>query len=209
MARQIVLTYEGADLAFEFAAVDRAKLYGKRRRVPMDRDGQPCTRASLARDGSVLVRSGMTAQGSFDANGVWVPNSELVGLDAEGNPLPKVDSTLGVAVPLSPTTPQDLLDHAITTVYALDGDLPASLRAKLVAGQVIRFPFNYRADWRGESAFLVLAAAPAGAAPGDDGGLFALVGKPTPPVWCGLDTPPPLPEAEAADDDDLDFEMFA
>ena len=205
MARQIVLTFEGADTAFDFSAVDRAKLYGKRRRVPLDRQGQPCTRASLARDGSVLIRAGMTAQGSFDAAGYWVPNNDLVGLDADGNALPKIDSTLGVAVPLTATTPQDLLDHAITTLYALDapvGGLPAGLQAKLAAGQVYRFPFNYRADWRAETAFLLLSA-------GDDAGLYALVGKPTTPTWCALDTPPPPPEAETADDDDLDFEMFA
>ena len=200
MARQIVLQFDGADVAFDVSSVDREKLYGKRRRVPLDRDKQPCTRAALTRDGSVLIRSGMTAQGFFDDQNVWVPNSELVGLGPDGKALPKVESTLGMPVALTPASPQDVLDHAISTVYALDGEAPEALKNQLLAGKLFCFSFNYRADWRPEVGFLV-------AAPGD-GGLFALIGKPTPPtVWSGLDSPPPA-AAEENPDDDLDFEMF-
>lgn len=199
MARQIVLQFDGAEVAFDFSAVDRTRLYGRKRRVPLDRSGQPCTRASLTRDGSVLIRAGMTAQGFFDDAGIWIPNAELVGLDAEGKALPKIESTLGVPVALEQAKPQDLLDHAIGTLYALGGDPPAGLLTRLKAGEVFRFPFNYRADWRGEVGFLVHST-------GDDM-LYALVGKPTPPTWCALDTPPP-PIVDESADDDLDFEMF-
>ncbi len=119
MARQIVLHFQGADVPFDFSAVDRARIYGRKRRVPLDRSQQPCTRAALLRDGSLILRAGMTAQGSFDESGTWIPNGELVGLDAEGNALPKVESTLGVPVQADATTAQDLLDHAIGTIYAL------------------------------------------------------------------------------------------
>lgn len=199
MARQIVLHFQDTEVAFDFSAVDRARIYGRKRRVPLDRAQQPCTRASLLRDGSLILRAGMTAQGSFDDAGTWVPNGDLVGLDADGNALPRVESTLGVPVRVEAVTPQELLDHAIGTLYALTGDPPPELLRQLKAGAIFRFPFNYRPDWRSEVAFLVHSL-------GDDA-LYALIGKPTPPTWCALDTPPPPPVEESAEDD-LDFEMF-
>ncbi|HJN74100.1 MAG TPA: hypothetical protein QGF58_09235 [Myxococcota bacterium] len=72
MARQIAVTLDGVTTCFDFKKVDRSKLYGRRVRVPLDGDGEPCTRASLTADGSTLIRVGMTAQGYFDEDGTWV-----------------------------------------------------------------------------------------------------------------------------------------
>ena len=98
MAKPIVLTYEGVQSSFDHAKLDRARLYGARKRIPLDQDGQTCVKAALTIDGLYLLQSGMTAQGYFDENGRWLQRSQLVGLDPDGHPLELKPSTLGVAV---------------------------------------------------------------------------------------------------------------
>jgi hypothetical protein len=60
MAKPIVVSYQGAEAKFDHRRVDRAKLYGRRRRIPLDPEGKACQRADLSDDGSVLVSAGMT-----------------------------------------------------------------------------------------------------------------------------------------------------
>lgn len=72
MARVISVGLEGVESSFGFKVVDRAALYGRRRRVALDRDGQTCSRASLLEDGSLLLRSGMTGQGYFLPDGTFL-----------------------------------------------------------------------------------------------------------------------------------------
>jgi len=199
MARQIAVTLDGNTTCFDFKKVDRTKLYGRRIRMLLDGDGEPCTRASLTADGSTLIRRGMTAQGYFDSEGTWVPNGELVGLDDDGNAMELVESTLGVPQPLKRVSASRLLDMRLQAVYALDAeDLDPGLEAALMGG-VLEFQFNYRPDYRSEAGFLVR----------NDQGVFALVGTMTDPPWLDLDQAPPLVEDIDDDDsDDLDFDFF-
>lgn len=200
MARSIVVEKDGATSSFAFRKVDRSKLYGRRQRIHLDPSGEPCARASLTDDGSLLLRVGMTAQGYFDEDGHWIPYGELQGLGPEGETLEKVPSTLGEAVGLEgPVDPGLLLDHRNQSVYMLDAEeLDEALKASLESGDVYRLPFNYRPGWSEGHAFLVA---------NPDGELFALVGDPAPPDWC---EPNRLPEPDEDDDldDELDFEMF-
>ncbi|MBX3250199.1 MAG: hypothetical protein KF901_23675 [Myxococcales bacterium] len=202
MARQVIVSLGGAKSTFDIAKVDRSKLYGQRKRLHLDPEGRPCTRAALTEDGSTLIQSGMTAQGYFDSAGRWVPNKELVGLDAEGNPLPEVPSTLGVEQKLEgPVPPERVLDLRVLSVYALDPvEVDDALLASLRNGDVYALPFNYRADYRAEDALLLA---------NDAGDAFALVGYLTDPAWRDPEERIPTFEADDGDDDgDLDFEMF-
>ncbi len=204
MARQIVVARpNGSPCTFDLSKVERSRLYGRRMRVALDPEGQPCVRAALTEDGSLMIKSGMTSQGYFDEDGLWYPSRELVGLDAEGRPLEKVDSTLGVEQALEGPVPVErVLDLRVSSVYALSPvDVDEALVEELRGGAIFEFRFNYRADYQAETALLLASA---------DGDLFALVGRPTEPAWndpqevvpafVGLD--------EEEDDDDLDFEMF-
>jgi hypothetical protein len=141
----------------------------------------------------------MTAQGYFDADGRQVEASQLVGVGPDGAPLPLIGSTLGVPQALEgPVDARELLDLAVSGVYLLGVEsLDAGLAGELAAGHVFRTPFNYRPDYRIETAYLLK----------NDAGYFALVGVPAPAAWLSPDAPPPV---EAADDagDALDFEMF-
>lgn len=199
MARAIIVTHAGTESRFDFTKLERAKLYGARRRVALDAAGAPCKRAALTEDGRFLLQPGMTAQGYLTPEARWVPNADLVGLDADGTVLEKQPSTLGVAQPLEDAPLRDLFDLRVTSTYALVvQELAPSLLQALDAAKMFRFAFNYRGDYRAETAFLVK----------NEAGIFAVVGAPALPAWIEpAAAPPPLPAAEEADDE-LDFEMF-
>lgn len=200
MARQVVVSLGGAVSTFDMSKVDRTKLYGRKRRVPLDPKGEPCSRGALTEDGSLLVRSGMTAQGYFDSDQHWIPNKDLVGLDIDGKPVEKVDSTLGKEQALEPATATEVLDSKVLSVYALEpADLDDALKEKLLAGELFAFKFNYRADYQAERAFLIAS---------DDEDFFAVIGRPSPPEWLEAEEIAPPVFDDDDDDDDLDFEMF-
>jgi hypothetical protein len=196
----IAVSLDGAESTFGFKAVDRAAIYGKRRRVALDRDGQPCTRASLLEDGSLLLRSGMTGQGYFLPDGTFLKQSELEGFDRSGNAVEKVPSTLGVPQPLDgPINPTEVLDLRVETIYALDPDSVSDvLTSRLQAGDLFRFTFNFRDDYRAETGVLLA----------NENGVFALIGVPVCYEWSSLQVLVDLPAADdESDDDDLDFEF--
>ncbi|MCA9537990.1 MAG: hypothetical protein KC620_03845 [Myxococcales bacterium] len=201
MAREIVVEHAGQTSRFAFSKIDRAKLYGVRRRVPLDADDRPCERAELTADGALLVRQGMAAQGYFAPDGRWVAVGELVGILPDGAVAPKSESTLGVAQPAEVVSPEALLDAVVNSVYALDAvDLHAGLASALAGGALVRFAFNYRPGSNPSVGFLVQ----------NPEGLFALIGQPVTSEWCALEQPvvEPFADEDEADDDDLDFEMF-
>jgi len=200
MASTINVELDGDSAVFTFKPVDRAALYGKRRRIALDESGQPCSRASLLDDGSMLLRSGMTAQGYFLPDGTWVPQGELEAITSDGSPAEKVPSTLGTSQPLTTAAAEDVLDLHVQTVYALEAEsIPEDLAQRLAAGDLFSFAFNYRPDYRAETAILLA----------NDEGYWALIGNPTRGEWQELTSVTSVTEAsEDAADDDLDFEMF-
>ncbi|MEO1085887.1 MAG: hypothetical protein AAFY88_16740 [Acidobacteriota bacterium] len=200
MARSIVVDYQGESSSFAFRKVDRGKLYGTRKRVALDPSGAACERAALTEDGSLILRQGMLAQGYFDREGRWIPQKELVGLDAAGEVLEPRSSTLGEAVPLEGPVPvTELLNVRTQSIYALDpNEISGELKERLSAGEIFRLPFVYRTSWEESWAWLLANM---------DGELYAVLGSLTTPLWC---EPHRLPEVDDDDDfdDELDFEMF-
>ena len=201
MARQINVLRDGNESIFDFKKIDRAKLYGKRKRVVLDEDGQNCVKAELSEDGSTIIKSGMTMQGYFDPENEWVESSRLVGLNEAGEPVEKVPSTLGVAQELEEVEPGALSQNQMVSVYHLTGsdDVDTKLLKDLEAGSIFRFPFNYRGDYSAETAFLL----------SNSEGIFVLVTKAATPEWCSLKAVAVESFSDESEiDDDLDFEMF-
>jgi hypothetical protein len=198
VAKPIVVSLEGIESSFDHAKVERARLYGARRRLPLDSTGEACIKAALTTDGLYLLQAGMTAQGYFDESGRWWQKNQLVGLDSDGQALPPRPSTLGLAQVLEPVAPLAVLACAVDAVYGLDPlSIDETLQARLTTGQVYRFDFNYTADFHQGQAFLLKNAE----------GFFCLVGTPLTVAW----SEPGKVAAVAADDDaadELDFEMF-
>jgi hypothetical protein len=199
MPKGVVVALNGKVSSFQIEKVERAKLYGVRRRLAVDDKGRTCARAALTDDGQVLLRAGMTAQGWFDTDGRQIEQKAIGAEDADGNPLDLVSSTLGVEQPLEgPVDARELLDLSLTAVYRVaPEELDDALAASLAAGEFWRFPFNYRPDYRSETGYLVQNA----------DGIFALVGVPALAEFLEPQAAPP--QADDDDDDgDLDFEMM-
>lgn len=199
MPKGIVVAHNGMVSAFQIEKVERAKIYGVRRRLAVDQKGRTCARAALTDDGQVLLRAGMTAQGWFDTDGRQIEQMAIGAEDADGNPLDLVPSTLGVEQPLDgPVDAREVLDLSLTAVYRIIPEaLDKSLSKSLVDGQFWRFPFNYRPDYRSETGYLVQNA----------DGIFALVGTPAPTQFLEPQAPPPLVDDDEGEGD-LDFEMM-
>lgn len=148
----------------------------------------------------MILRSGMTGQGYFLPDGTFMKQAELEGYDTDGKPLDKAPSTLGVPQDLEgPVTPQDVLNLRVQSIYALAPEtIDESLKEQLQSGSVYRFTFNFREDYRAETAVLLA----------NDNGFFALVGQPVDYEWSRLETVSELPASDIdSDDDDLDFDF--
>ena len=195
------INFKGEEAQFSHKKIDRSKLYGSRKRVPLDPLGENCLRCSLSDDGLTLIMSGMTSQGYFDSDMNWIPNKELIGMDSSGKVLDKIPATLGIAQDALLSDLEQLLDLAVDSIYQLDPEeVHPSIQAALESGKALNFPFNYREDYHAESAYLVL----------NDEGYFVLIGNPTKPIWMKLDQviEENFEDEVGDDNDDLDFEMF-
>jgi hypothetical protein len=202
MAKPIILSHNGNESSFGLRKLSRSKLYGRKQRIPIGPDGAKCSRAALTHDGSLMIVSGMTAQGYFTADGDWIPNKELIGLDDEGNDVALVPSTLGIPQELrGPLKPQEVLDlHAEAFHSLTPEEVDPALQKALDAGDIFGFDFNYRGDYQMKQACLV----------SNKEGIFILVGQPAQPEWCELESVATTDQTgmEEENGEDLDFEMF-
>jgi hypothetical protein len=69
MALGLCVRFRDAVTKFAPEKVERSRLHGSKRRSAVDTAGRLCLCASQPADGQVLLRSGMSAQGDFDAHG--------------------------------------------------------------------------------------------------------------------------------------------
>ena len=200
MAKTINLTYKGNQAVFAYKPIDRGVLYGKRRRVAFDAQGNECAKASLLSDGSLLIKSGMTAQGYFTPDGVWVPQSDLEAINDDGSVPELLPTTIGEEVEATLISAVEALNLKFNTTYSLEPEsISDQLKNELDAGAILSFPFNPRADYNIETGILV----------SNENGYFALIGNPVEYQFVGLDSVVSVAEEAASDSsDDLDFEMF-
>lgn len=200
MAKTINLLFEGEQLIFTYKPIDRSVLYGKRRRIAFDQAGNECSRASLLSDGSILIRSGMTAQGYFTEDGSWIPQGELEAINSDGSTPEEIPATIGVTVEAKEISASEVLGMRFTNNYLLSPEtLPEPIKQKLDQGLIVSFPFNPRSDYQLETGVLVA----------NENGYFALIGESVNYEFSGLASVVSIiDEADSEDSDDLDFEMF-
>lgn len=200
MAKTINISYKGESAVFGYKPIDRGVLYGKRRRVPFDADGNECAKASLLEDGSLLIKSGMTAQGYFTPDKVWVAQGDLEAINPDGSTPELFPATIGEVVEATQLSPVEALNLRFGTTYALEPEvLSEGIKKELDSGVVLTFPFNPRADYEVETGVLV----------GNENGYFALIGQKNQYEFVGLASVVSVAEeADSDTSDDLDFEMF-
>ncbi|MBA2660796.1 MAG: hypothetical protein H0U74_00750 [Bradymonadaceae bacterium] len=199
---QLVVNLEGEVSSFGLTRITREKLYGRKKRVVVDDDGQECVSAMLTRDGTALLPPGTTGYMYVTGNYDVVERAQLSAIDDAGNLVESVGSTLGVEQSVSaPVDPTRILDHIVSAVYQLDpAEVGERLTSALGAGQVFEVRFNYRAGFDDSPAFVVQ----------NEGGIFCLVCEEAITELLSRDVVVSDEVAEEDDPfaDDLDFSMF-
>jgi len=185
---------------FTFTKLSREKLYGKKRCLVVDEQGNPCSSRSLSLDGSVLVAAGGYAQMYVTPDGDAVSSRQVTKVDLEGIPLPVTESTLNTPQEIREVSVNRLLDCYTTSVYSLSPEeLDPELEEKLQAGRIFETKFAYRKGSTPQSAFLIH----------NEHGYFLLVSQPHSFEFCAPEQQ--MVEADSDDDpftDDFDFGML-
>lgn len=201
MGKPLSVSWQGEESSFAISSFDRADLYGQRRRVALDTDGQPCSRVRVTEDGLTVLYTGTTGQGYFLPDGVAIKQTDLESYGADGQPLEKKMSSLSNVEQLQgPVSATRLLDTRIAKTYELEPEsLGENLREQLQAGSIFELTFCLRDSYTPDRGFLVA----------NKHGFFILSGEPVEIEWARLDQPVTTPpEVASEDDDDLDFEML-
>ena len=199
MAKTIDISFNGEAVSFTYKPVDRKALYGYKKRVAFDITGAECVRASLLRDGSLLLRSGMSSQGYFKDDGSWVPSAELEAINSDGSKPQLFPATIGQVVQGREISVEEILSLNIVNTYFLESQIiPKSISDTLAQGKFIAFDFNPRADYNLETGVLL----------SNENGYFALIGDRIEYQFVSLATVASIENEAAADSDDLDFEMM-
>jgi hypothetical protein len=77
-------SFKGKESVFSISKLFRSKLYGRKRRISIDEEGNSCTRVLRDVAGGILLKKGMTGQGYLDDKGNWLERDTITGVDAEG-----------------------------------------------------------------------------------------------------------------------------
>ena len=201
MARKAEFSINGQSIIAELTKVDRKKIYGWSAIEVFDENGSKCNLAGLA-EGQFVMPSGSTALVTLNSKGETVSKDTLIGVDSDGKKVEKVPSIYDEKVMLREATVDEYLSMAVKSVYQLQVDEnKEALLNELNKGKIYYFVFNYRADYEGDDAFLI--------SNGTD--VFAITGMSADLEFIGLeDNEQELvpEEAEAVEEDDMDFSMF-
>lgn len=201
MAKNINFKSGKKSWAAAITKVDRDKVYGYVEEVVTDANGKPCVLAGLLDDGSTVVLPGATAMKTVDPDNREVDKKTLRTVYLDGRDAELIPSSYDGDVNLQPATMDDLFDLEVTAVYQLnfegDGDKKSALEA-LKADPVMRFMFNYRADYEGADALMIAA----------QNEVFLLTGRKLEFPYLHNEVVPVIVETEETTEEDTDFGML-
>ena len=147
MAKPLVLSLDGHEFPVNLVKIDRERLYGAVEIEAVDEKGKPAEIKVLAPDGKTLIEKGGTALATVTEDGSSVERSQLIAVDAEGEPVEPVPSSFAGPNVLASAKTDDYLSQIVKSVYAVepaDGQPLDFLRDHLDSGQMYSFPFSYR-----------------------------------------------------------------
>ena len=202
MARTATLTMSDKSYSVGLNKLDRKKIYGWSKVDIFDDNDQSCSLASIA-DGRYVLPSGSITLAGFNPKGEYIAKSSLIGVDEKGKKVEKVSSIFDEPAALTKADLDEYLSLNVKSVYQLaieEGE--EELLGLLEGGDIYHFPFNYRADYEADDAYLLTSA----------GEVFAIVGKKAELEYIGLENKeeevPEEPEVEASEEDEFDFGML-
>ena len=202
MARMASLKLNDKIFSAGLIKLDRKKIYGWSKIDIFDDSDQGCTLASIA-DGQYVLPSGSITLAGFNPKGEYIAKSSLIGVDEKGKKVEKVPSIFDEPATLTKADLDEYLSLNVKSVYQLAiEEGKEELLGLLEGGDIYHFPFNYRADYEADDAFLLTSA----------GEVFAVVGKKAELEYIGLENKeeevPEEPEVEAPEEDEFDFGML-
>jgi len=200
MARTATLTMSDKSYSVGLNKLDRKKIYGWSKVDIFDDNDQSCSLASIA-DGRYVLPSGSITLAGFNPKGEYIAKSSLIGVDEKGKKVEKVPSIFDEPATLTKADLDEYLSLNVKSVYQLAiEEGKEELLGLLEGGDIYRFPFNYRADYEADDAFLLTSA----------GEVFAVVGKQAKLEFIGLENKEEeVPEEpEVPEEDDFDFGML-
>ena len=170
MGKNIHFVIEGKSWSAGISKVDRNKVYGHVEEIISDSNGELCSVASILEDGQTIIVSGATALKTLDSENKEISKDAIKTVNLDGTDAVLVPSSYDTDAVLTPGTLDDLFNLEITAVYQLvweDEAAKLDLIAYLGTNKVLKFVFNYRADYEGADAVLITA----------QNQVFALTGK--------------------------------
>ena len=170
MGKNIHFVIEGKSWSAGISKVDRNKVYGYVEEIISDSNGELCSVASILEDGQTIIVSGATALKTVDAENKEISKDAIKIVNLDGSDAVLVPSSYDTDAVLTPGTLDDLFNLEITSVYQLVWDdevAKLDLISYLNTNKVLKFVFNYRADYEGADAVLITG----------QNQVFALTGK--------------------------------
>ena len=136
MQKIFELIFDGKTASFTVTRIDRSKLYGSKKRIAVDVQGQECSRAALTRDGKYILPTGGTALLYVTDDGDVVERNQLQAIDPEESNGDSGESSPDKAMELGPAVSDDeILDYTIINAYMLEPvSLPSELELALASG---------------------------------------------------------------------------
>ena len=202
MARALNLSFKDSHFSFNINKVDRSKLYGYTSVDVKDDAGSSCSLATISEDGKHILSKGCVGYTTLNERNEHMASADIQMKDKEGNALEKNPSSFDLEeIPLEVSSLEEYLTINVKSVYQLgeEGDeFIAALYPHLEAHKVLKFAFNYRADYDADDAFLIH----------NDEGVFMVLGAVSPFEFIGLDQKMETAVVEEEDDDD-DFDFGA
>lgn len=170
MAKAIEFVADNFKFAAALAKVDRDKVYGFIELKVKDDSAKPCILGSILDDGKTLILNGSTALKTVDAKYNELDKKQLKVVYQNDEDAILVPSSFDGEVKLSQASFDDLFNLEISSVYQLEFEDSSTLKSAsdhLANGKLLRFIFNYRADYEGADAILI----------SNSEGVFALTGR--------------------------------
>ncbi|HEX6278553.1 MAG TPA: hypothetical protein VFZ49_00940 [Pyrinomonadaceae bacterium] len=152
------LSLDGNEFEVLITRIDRDDLYGRVEVEAFDEKGKPAELKVLAADGKTLIEKGGTALEVVNEKGDSIDRSELVPVDLDGDPLPKVESSFGQTNELERAETDDYLGLVVKSVYVLDPPEDSALdylMEHLDGNQMFKFPFSYRGGIEHDAAYII------------------------------------------------------
>ena len=203
MGKIIEVAFNGKPSSFTVSKIDRSKLYGSKKRISVDAQGQECSSAALTRDGKYVLPVGGTTMLYLDSQGDVVERNQLQAVDPDGDNGDSGESSSNEAIELGPAiAAAEILEYTITHAYMLEPvSLPPELEKMLASGTMCWRVLS-SASHNGHQSFLLK----------NEAVYFLLLGMRTGFEYIGLEEADLLPADTGIgigdNEDEIDLGMF-